>query len=203
VAPSPAPYVAEWHDIGDRGDPSNPYGPAEIAGVYRALRKGREDNKDEPGAADFYYGEMEMRRHDRTKPRPERFVLFLYRLTSGNALRASRALAWLACILGVATILLAAFGLEQPATVPAVQATIAGSPPNQIIRFQAPTAAPATPSFPARLGTAALVAVEGAVFRASEQQPTYVGRLIQAVLRLAGPILLGLAVFSIRGRVKR
>ena len=34
----------------------------EVAGVYRDLRKGREDNKDEPGAADFYYGEMEMRR---------------------------------------------------------------------------------------------------------------------------------------------
>jgi hypothetical protein len=25
--------------------------------------QGREDAKDEPGAADFYYGEMEMRRH--------------------------------------------------------------------------------------------------------------------------------------------
>jgi uncharacterized protein YjbI with pentapeptide repeats len=62
---SPSPYVAEWHDRGERGDPSNPYGPPEIAGVYRALRKGREDNKDEPGAADFYYGEMEMRRHAR------------------------------------------------------------------------------------------------------------------------------------------
>ena len=35
----------------------------QIAGLYRALRKGREDAKDEPGAADFYYGEMEMRRH--------------------------------------------------------------------------------------------------------------------------------------------
>jgi hypothetical protein len=45
--------------------------------------------------------------------------------------------------------------------------------------------------------------VEGAVFRASEQQLTYVGRLIQAALRFAGPILLGLAVLSIRGRVKR
>ena len=38
--------------------------PGVIAGLYRALRKGREDAKDEPGAADFYYGEMEMRRHD-------------------------------------------------------------------------------------------------------------------------------------------
>jgi hypothetical protein len=34
--------------------------PGQIAGLYRALRKGREDAKNEPGAADFYYGEMEM-----------------------------------------------------------------------------------------------------------------------------------------------
>ena len=36
--------------------------PGRSPGLYRALRKGREDVKDEPGAADFYYGEMEMRR---------------------------------------------------------------------------------------------------------------------------------------------
>ncbi|MGW1895752.1 hypothetical protein ACWCP6_36730 [Streptomyces sp. NPDC002004] len=41
-------------------------GPAQLAPVYRALRKAFEDSKNEPGAADFYYGEMEMRRHDRT-----------------------------------------------------------------------------------------------------------------------------------------
>jgi hypothetical protein len=42
--------------------------PEAIAGLYRALRKSREDAEDEPGAADFYYGEMEMRRyaHGRT-----------------------------------------------------------------------------------------------------------------------------------------
>ena len=128
--PSPSPYVAEWHDSGERGDPSNPYGPREIATIYRALRKGREDNKDEPGAADFYYGEMEMRRHDPTKPRAERLVLLLYWLTSGYALRASWAVAWLAGVLILATFLLAAYGLEQPTTVSAVQATITGSPPN-------------------------------------------------------------------------
>ncbi|MFP8944217.1 pentapeptide repeat-containing protein [Streptomyces fenghuangensis] len=33
-------------------------GPAQLAPVYRALRKAFEDGKDEPGAADFYYGEM-------------------------------------------------------------------------------------------------------------------------------------------------
>jgi uncharacterized protein YjbI with pentapeptide repeats len=201
--PSPSPYVAEWHDHGEQGDPSNPHGPREIAGIYRSLRKGFEDNKDEPGAADFYYGEMEMRRHDPTKPKAERLVLWLYWLTSGYALRASRALAWLLGVLVLATILLAAVGLEQPATVSTVQATITGSPPNQTIRFQAPTAAPTNPPFGARVGTAAVVAVEGAVFRASEQQLTYVGRLIQATLRFVGPILLALAVLSIRGRVKR
>jgi hypothetical protein len=57
--------------------------------------------------------------------------------------------------------------------------------------------------FPDRLGTAALVAVEGAVFRTSDQALTYKGRLIQATLRFVGPVLLGLALLSIRGRVKR
>ncbi|MGX1887663.1 hypothetical protein [Streptomyces sp. NPDC055287] len=33
-------------------------GPAQLAPVYRALRKAFEDSKKEPGAADFYYGEM-------------------------------------------------------------------------------------------------------------------------------------------------
>jgi uncharacterized protein YjbI with pentapeptide repeats len=33
-------------------------GPAQLAPVYRALRKAFEDSKNEPGAADFYYGEM-------------------------------------------------------------------------------------------------------------------------------------------------
>ena len=40
----------------------------EIAGIYRDLRKGLEDAKNEPGAADFYYGEMEMRRLAGRKP---------------------------------------------------------------------------------------------------------------------------------------
>jgi hypothetical protein len=39
-------------------------GPAQLALVYRALRKALEDGANAPGAADFYYGEMEMRRHD-------------------------------------------------------------------------------------------------------------------------------------------
>ncbi len=152
-----------------------PLGPAQIAELYRALRKGREDAKDEPGAADFYYGEMEMRRHDPNTSYAERLVLLGYWLLSGYALRASRALAWLLGVLTLAAVLLAAVGLAQPA---------------------------ADWSFPARLGTAAMATLEGATFRTSEQL-TYTGRLIQILLRFAAPVLFGLALLSIRGRVKR
>jgi uncharacterized protein YjbI with pentapeptide repeats len=80
--------------------------PARLAALYRELRKGREDAKDEPGAADFYYGECEMRRHDPGTPRAERLVLWLYWLVSGYALRASRAvLAWALLVVVGAAIL--------------------------------------------------------------------------------------------------
>ncbi|TXC99969.1 hypothetical protein FS847_01620 [Streptomyces sp. ISID311] len=55
--------------------PDNPDtvpGLATLTSVYRQLRKAREDALDQPGAADFYYGEMEMRRHSHTWRRAER-----------------------------------------------------------------------------------------------------------------------------------
>jgi hypothetical protein len=179
--------------------------PAEVARLYRALRKEREDAKDAPGAADFYYGEMEMRRHDRTSPRSERFLLWLYWLVAGYALRSSRALSWLLSVLVIATVLLAAVGLQSPSPQLEPQtATITGRPPRQTIRFHPPVLrTPPAQRLPARLGTAALVAVEAAVFRTSEQQLTYKGKVIQTIVRFVGPILLALALLSLRGRVKR
>jgi hypothetical protein len=44
--------------------------PARLAVLYRQLRKAQEDAKNEPGAADFYYGEMEMRRLAYQPPEP-------------------------------------------------------------------------------------------------------------------------------------
>jgi hypothetical protein len=79
-------------------------GPTELAAIYRRLRKGREDAKNEPGAAAFYYGEMEMRRHAHNTPTAERLLLGLYWLTAGYALRASRALATLAVVLAVLAV---------------------------------------------------------------------------------------------------
>ncbi|MGA4960281.1 pentapeptide repeat-containing protein [Streptomyces lavendulocolor] len=60
-------------------------GPLQLAPVYRALRKAFEDGKHEPGAADFYYGEMEMRRHADDIPRSEQGLLTAYWVLSGYA----------------------------------------------------------------------------------------------------------------------
>ncbi|MGW2569400.1 pentapeptide repeat-containing protein, partial [Streptomyces sp. NPDC001537] len=61
--------------------------PAHIAILYRQLRKALEDSKFEPGAGDFYYGEMEMRRRDSRQTSPaERWLLHVYWLVSGYGL---------------------------------------------------------------------------------------------------------------------
>lgn len=67
-----------------------PSDPKVVAALYRFLRKNREDNKDEPGAADFYYGEMEMRRSGARLLSAEWSLLTLYWLISGYSLRAWR-----------------------------------------------------------------------------------------------------------------
>jgi uncharacterized protein YjbI with pentapeptide repeats len=84
--------------------------PSDIAITYRSLRKGREDRKDEPGAADFYYGEMEMRRISGRSPIAERAILWAYWLTCGYSLRALRAVICLFVLLGLSTITLHTFG---------------------------------------------------------------------------------------------
>src|SRR5512133_964204 len=59
-----------------------------------------------PHTADFYYGEMEMRRQDPSTPWPEGVILWLYWLVSGYGLRGLRALASLAVVvLGLAMLL--------------------------------------------------------------------------------------------------
>jgi uncharacterized protein YjbI with pentapeptide repeats len=150
--------------------------PARLAAVYRELRKGREDTKDEPGAADFYYGEMEMRRLDQqTTPWAERAILWLYWLVSGYGLRGLRALAWLiVVIVGLAGLLqLIGFNGGDPgfrdAVIYAAQTTISMPSANQALT----------------------------------EQVSWAGEVLRIVLRLAGPLLLGLTLLSIRGRVRR
>jgi Pentapeptide repeats (9 copies) len=160
--------------------------PGEIAGLYRALRKGREDIKDEPGAADFYYGEMEMRRRahrprggNNTRARGaswgrvERIILTAYWLVSGYGLRAWRSLVWLA---GITAALAVAFHL---------------------VGF-------VHPPKPDTYWTSLLYAFRATLSLTDpEVTLTAWGKFLQAVLRLTGPVLLGLAILALRGRVKR
>lgn len=75
--------------------------PQDVAEVYRALRKGREDAKDASGASDFYVGEMEMRRQG------EKGVLLpLYGRVSGYGTRARRsALAFLVFVAALVPVM--------------------------------------------------------------------------------------------------
>jgi len=163
----------------------------ELAAIYRALRKGREDAKDEPGAADFYYGEMEMRRHDRrakareerrvrhyghwTAATTERAVLWLYWLISGYGLRAWRAMAALAVVIGLVGVGFSRVGFDHPH-------------PSQVASWL--------------YALQAAVSLEGKARQLSGQL-TLPGELLRVGLRFTGPVLLALAVLSIRGRVKR
>jgi len=152
-----------------------PLRPGRIAVLYRALRKAQEDSKDEPGAADFYYGEMEMRRLASGTPWGERVILWLYWLVSGYGLRGLRALAWLvAVVVGLAGLLQAAgFDGGDPgfrdALIYAAQSTISITSGNTALT----------------------------------EHVSWLGEVLRIVLRLAGPVLLGLALLAVRNRVKR
>jgi hypothetical protein len=167
--PEPKIDAAEQTQRSDEAE-GRPRPSREIEGLYRALRKGREDSKDEPGAADFYYGEMEMRR----KGVPygfERAILFSYWLVSGYGLRASRAISCLALTIVVFALLLMWFAF------------------------------PSDGSFVRSL----LFSIESTVslLRAPTERLTTVGRFLEIPLRLLGPLFFGLALLSLRGRVKR
>ena len=166
-----------WLLIDYRRDPQV-LGAEQIAALYRQLRKAQEDAKNEPGAADFYYGECEMRRLSPNTSIAERGILWLYWLTSGYGLRAWRALACLALL-----ITAVALALHQVGFV-----------------------APAAPS----LGTVLVFAAESVVSLESKLHAlgnnvtlTASGEVLRLVLRVLGPVLLGLTALSIRNRIKR
>ncbi|MFF5760890.1 hypothetical protein ACFY7A_36310 [Streptomyces longwoodensis] len=180
-------------------------GPLQLAPVYRALRKAFEDGKHEPGAADFYYGEMEMRRHADDIPRSERGLLTAYWALSGYGLRASRALAWLGAAMLVTIVLLMAFGLAQDTPKQTVTGTVPAG--GGKVTFEIDKDDPQNPTgdrFTGKRFEKALnVTLNSVVFRASGQDLTTAGTYIEMTARLSEPILLGLAVLAVRNRVKR
>jgi len=204
-----------WVDLDPRwpgwlGDKPDVLDPGQIAGLCRALRKGREDVKDEPGAADFYYGEMEMRRHrpvnsrnagDQSSAtvqgRVERGILTAYWLVSGYGLRASRALATLLLILALATVGFVHGGFASSTTTAYQQVTLPSG-----TRYEPREIRGAPPGW-AEAATYSVQSTTSLLRTPTNEPLTESGRIIEIMIRLLGPVLLGLALLALRGRVKR
>jgi uncharacterized protein YjbI with pentapeptide repeats len=175
-----------------------------VANVYRALRKAWEDRKDEPGAADFYYGEMDMRRKATTSP-AERMILLLYWLISGYALRASRALVSLAVAMTMFALLFVHVGFAESSS--ADQGAAADfnvtltSPRASTVTIAATTDPPDTGYWGAVVYSARTAIGLPRTPQPKLEHPQ--GDIIQIALRITVPLLIALAVLSIRGRVKR
>jgi uncharacterized protein YjbI with pentapeptide repeats len=182
--------------------------PAAVAALYRQLRKSLEDGKNEPDAADFYYGECEMRRHDTTRPRGERALLSLYWALSGYGLRATRALAWLGAAMAVTIAVMVLWGL--PADAPKPTTTGRQAAVGQEIVLTTDTPEPVNPTGPPaervtteRVEKSLRVVINSVIFRSSGQDLTTTGTYTEMASRLVEPVLLGLAVLAVRSRVKR
>jgi hypothetical protein len=189
----------------------------QIASVYRGLRRGQEDSKNEPGAADFYYGEMEMRRkHDppgspaQQAPgdppldmpagsRAERGIITAYWLLSGYGLRASRAFLALAVTVLLFTVLFHLYGFQDRDKPFARPTQVVAS---ERLPFPPPTgdvldALISTDAWSYSAGTAT------AIVGAPDSQLRRAGRVLRVGLRIVGPMLIGLGLLALRGRVKR
>jgi hypothetical protein len=169
-------------------------------------RPGRTDGKNEPGAADFYYGEMEMRRHSRdATPRVERGLLHAYWLLSGYGLRASRAAGWLIAAMITTVLLLMGFGLPQNSPRQAASGNVPAA--GGRVTFTIDRDDPQNPTHGRftgkRFEKALNVTLNSVIFRSSGQDLTTTGTYIEMGSRLLEPALLALAVLAVRGRIKR
>lgn len=149
-----------------------------VADTYRALRKAREESKDSPGAASFYYGEMEMRREalrgSGLRNYAERAVLGVYWLLSGYGLRAWRSLVTLALLLLLSSFVLWEFGFR--------------GDEQQSFRHAARVAVASATSL---------------VRPVDDGELNGVGFAVEIALRFMGPALLALSALAVRARIKR
>jgi hypothetical protein len=170
----------------------------ELARIYRSLRKAREDSRDAPGAADFYYGEMEMRRlatkREQAKARNlgprlleagNMLLLELYRLIGGYGVRPSRPLLIFAAALLGGALYVESAGVVHHAEVTGTGAVRPGG------------ALGLSEAFVFVLRSALLLQTSTAVVLSTG------GEWVQIVARILGPVLLGLFAFAVRARVHR
>ena len=170
----------------------------EIAAIYRSLRKSLEDTKNEPGAADFYYSEMEMRRNAAAPTPIERWLLHGYWAVSGYGLRASRALLTLAAVLILAACLYSQAPLAHIVTPARISAV------NFDTGALVSTKQSTSPvSFPDALEFAAQQSISLLWHPNTSITTGHWGTWIAWALHLVCPGLLALAVLALRARIKR
>ncbi|MEU3441742.1 pentapeptide repeat-containing protein [Streptomyces griseoincarnatus] len=182
--------------------------PAAVAALYRQVRKSLEDGKNEPDAADFYYGECEMRRHDATRPWGERALLTAYWALSGYGLRAIRALSWLGVAMAVTFAVMMLWGLPAHDPTPTTTGRQVGVGQKVVLTTDTPDAVNPSGSLAERVTTARAekalrVVINSVIFRSSDQDLTTAGTYTEMASRLSEPVLLGLAVLAVRSRIKR
>lgn len=170
----------------------------QVSRIYRDLRRGREAIGDHAGAADLYYGEMEIRRLAARRASIERIVLGTYRLVSGYGLKVARPLL---CVVALWFLLAVGFshggiGRAQNAGATSAGVTVVTTRSCRVPRW---TWAPCLVTT-----EGAHVAAESIVSLPSGTPVlTSQGRTLRLVARLVGPVVLALLVLAIRNRVRR
>jgi uncharacterized protein YjbI with pentapeptide repeats len=149
----------------------------QVAELYRALRKSREDNADTPGGNDLYVGEQLMRRRalrererQTAATRARRVLLALYGAIGGYGVRPARPLAGLLGVVALAWPLAACWGLS---TGDASDALVF------VLRSML-----LLPNSHNALTTTA-------------------GDALQVALRVIGPVLISLVALGVRAQIKR
>jgi hypothetical protein len=126
-------------------------------------------------------------------------LLWCYWAVSGYGLRASRAVfAWVVLVV-VGAAIFAGFGFKPPVSPQIVPVDVSRGQAiyekRDVPRRSSWEQLPEAVAFSAE-STASL-------FRAPDRALTLPGRWAQMVLRVLGPVLFGLAILSLRGRVRR
>ncbi|MDT0489738.1 pentapeptide repeat-containing protein [Streptomyces griseus] len=178
------------------------HGPRHVGANYRQLRKAMEESKNEPDAADFYYGEMEMRRCDPGRPKAERALVALYWAVSGYGLRATRALVALVMAMMVTCFLLVGFGIPMEDPLQEVRSDGAARMVIETPDAELTNAIRDRFSFE-RSEKAIKVTLDSVVFRSGGQNLTQFGSYVEMISRVVGPLLLALCLLALRSRIKR
>ncbi|PQP14036.1 hypothetical protein C5613_41430 [Rhodococcus opacus] len=158
--------------------------------------------KNEPGAADYYYGEMEMRRKSSLRgeasiPVAEKFLLSAYWAVSGYGLRAWRAFAAIVLLILGTALVFSTVGFAEPRGTSSKAESI-NLETGQVVY---------PPQLHDGFGDALVLAARNSflLLRTTAAGPelTAWGTAADITVRLLTPVLLGFALLAIRGRTKR